>query len=237
MVLDPVMCPARQQPLLSALYLCFAARNFNNMSDSSDPQNGRAWYALRIRSNQEKMVSSILRNKEIEEFLPLYSSIRRWSDRVKKIDLPLFPGYLFCRLNLRETYLPVLTTPGVVSIAGAGNQPVPVSDEEIESVRTVIRSGLAAMPWPGLTVGSRVLIEHGPLTGLEGIAINVEDQCRLVVSVQLLQRSLAVQIERGWARPIAKPVRTARSAMLNGQGNLGGLGAFIQERQRAAVAI
>src|SRR5579871_2592754 len=166
------------------------------MSDSNDPQNGCGWYALRIRSNQEKMVSAILRNKNIEEFLPLYRSTRRWSDRVKQLDLPLFPGYLFCRLNLRDTYLPVLTTPGVVSIVGAGNQPVPISEEEIEAVHTVIRSGLAAIPWPGLTVGSRVLIDRGPLTGLEGVTVNVEDECRLIVSVQLLQRSLAVQIDR-----------------------------------------
>lgn len=177
------------------------------MSDSIYFQHGVAWYALRIRSNQEKVVSLTLQNKGYEEFLPLYRSTRRWSDRVKQLELPLFPGYLFCRLDLCDALMPVLTTPGVVSIAGVGRLPVPVSDQEIEDVRMVIRSGLATMPWPGLTVGSRVLIERGPLTGLEGIAVNVEDQCRLVVSVQLLQRALSVEIERGWARPIAKPAQ------------------------------
>lgn len=165
------------------------------------------WYALRIRSNQEKMVSSILETKGYERYLPLYRSKRRWSDRVKELELPLFPGYLFCRLDLNDAAVPVITTPGVISITGAGKVPIPIPDEEIETVRTVIRSGLAVMPWPGLTPGSRVLIERGPLTGVEGIAVNVEDQCRLIVSVHLLQRSLSVEIERSWARPIAKPVQ------------------------------
>jgi transcription antitermination factor NusG len=165
---------------------------------------GPAWYALRIRSNQEKVVTSILESKGYESFLPLYRSTRRWSDRVKQLDLPVFPGYLFCRLDLNDTWMPVLTTPGVIAIAGVGKQPVPVSDEEIDAVHMVIRSGLAAMPWSSLAVGGKVLVERGPLAGVEGIAINVDDRCKLVVSINLLQRALAVEIDRSWVRPITE---------------------------------
>ena len=160
------------------------------------------WYALRVRSNFESLVSLSLRGKGYDEFLPVYRSSHRWSDRVKEIDLPLFPGYLFCRFDVHDRLLPILTTPGVIAIVGAGRTPIPVSQEEIAAVETIVRSGLPAQPWPCLTVGSRVVIERGPLAGVEGIALNVDKKYRLVVSVPLLQRSVAVEIEREWARPI-----------------------------------
>jgi transcription antitermination factor NusG len=120
---------------------------------------------------------------------------------VKQLDLPLFPGYLFCRFDVRDR-LPILTTPGVISIVGAGKTPVPVDDEEIEAIRAILRSGLAAQPWPFLRVGSKVYVEGGPLAGVEGIIANTDKVYRLVVSVSLLQRSVAVEINREWARPI-----------------------------------
>jgi transcription antitermination factor NusG len=98
--------------------------------------------------------------------------------------------------------VPVLTTPGVRGIVSAGRVPLAVAEEEIESVRKVLRSGLAAQPWPFLGVGSRIYIEAGPLAGLEGIIANVDKVYRLVVSVTLLQRSVAVEIDRDWARPV-----------------------------------
>jgi transcription antitermination factor NusG len=140
--------------------------------------------------------------KGYEAYLPLYRSGRRWSDRVKQLDLPLFPGYLFCRFDVLDR-LPILTTPGVISVVGAGKTPIPVDDEEIEAVRAILRSGLAARPCPFLQVGSKVYIERGPLTGLEGIIANTDKVYRLIVSVNLLQRSVAVEIDREWARPIA----------------------------------
>jgi len=99
--------------------------------------------------------------------------------------------------------LPILTTPGVTSIVGAGKTPVPVDDEEIEAIRAILRSGLAALPWPFLCVGSRVYIERGPLAGVEGIITNMDKVYRLIVSISLLQRSVAVEIDREWARPFA----------------------------------
>jgi transcription antitermination factor NusG len=161
------------------------------------------WYALRIQSRLASVASTTLRGKGYEEFLPLYRSRRRWSDRIKDLELPLFPGYLFCRFDVGDRLMPILTTPGVVGIVGAGKTPVPVDLDEIEAIRAILRSGLAAQPWPSLRVGSKVYIERGPLAGLEGIITNTDKVYRLIVSVSLLQRSVAVEIDREWARPIA----------------------------------
>jgi transcription antitermination factor NusG len=172
---------------------------------AEQPQNrtatGFPWYAIRVRSNCEQTASTVLHAKGYEQFLPSYRSRRRWSDRVKELDLPLFPGYVFCRLNVRDRLLPILTTPGVVAIVGSGKTPLPIADNEIEAVRAILRSGLAAQPWPFLGVGAGVFIEAGPLAGLEGIVTNTDKVCRLVVSVSLLQRSVAVEIDRDWVRP------------------------------------
>jgi transcription antitermination factor NusG len=162
----------------------------------------RCWYAIRVQSKFENLASATLRGKGYEEFLPLYRSRRRWSDRVKELDLPLFPGYLFCRFDVHDRLLPILTTPGVISIIGAGRTPVSVDDEEIGAIRAILRSGLAAQPWPFLRVGSKVYVERGPLAGVEGIITNTDKVYRLIVSVSLLQRSVAVEIDREWARPI-----------------------------------
>jgi transcription antitermination factor NusG len=164
------------------------------------------WYAIRVQSRFEAVVSTVLRGKGYEEFLPLYRSTRKWSDRIKQLDLPLFPGYLFCRFD-SDRPLPVLTTPGVVRIVSAGRTPIPVPEDEIAAVRRILASGLAAQPWPFLGVGSHVVIEQGPLAGLEGMITRTNKNYRLVVSVSLLQRSVAVEIDRAWASPVANPIR------------------------------
>ena len=161
-------------------------------------------YALRIQSRLGSVASTTLRGKGYEEFLPLYRSRRRWSDRIKEIQLPLFPGYLFYRFDVGDRLMPILTTPGVIGIVGAGKTPAPVDLDEIEAIRVILRSGLAAQPWPSLRVGSEVYIERGPLAGLEGIITNTDKVYRLIVSVSLLQRSVAVEIDRDWARPVLK---------------------------------
>src|ERR1039458_2930285 len=171
-----------------------------------------SWYALRIQSRLSGLASVILRGKGYEEFLPLYRARRRWSDRTKQVELPLFPGYLFCQFDVNDR-LPILTTPGVIGIVGAGKTPVPVDIEEIEAIRAILRSGLAAQPWPLLRVGSKVYIERGPLAGLEGIVINTDKVYRLIVSVSMLQRSVAVEIDREWARPIADGNGAARRTL------------------------
>jgi transcription antitermination factor NusG len=162
-----------------------------------------AWYAIQIQSRLARVVSTTFRGKGYEELLPLYRSRRRWSDRVKELELPLFPGYLFCRFNPSDRLMPILATPGVVNIVGAGKTPIPVDEDEIEAIRAILRSGLRTEPWPLLQLGSTVRIDAGPLEGFEGIVINTDKICRLIVSVGLLQRSVAVEINREWARPVS----------------------------------
>ena len=162
------------------------------------------WYGVRVRSKFEQIVSTSLKNKGYETFLPLYRSGRMWSDRCKQLDLPLFPGYTFCRFDVKGRLLPILTTPGVVSIVSAGRNPVAIPVREIESVKAVVRSGLPALPWPSLTVGERVTIEQGPLAGVEGVILNTDKCWRLLVSIPLLQRAVSVEIDRRWVRPIKR---------------------------------
>lgn len=169
-------------------------------------RNNHPWYAIRVQSKFENHVSTALRGKGYEEWLPQYRERCCWSDRVRELDRPLFPGYLFCRFDVRDRLLPILTTPGVVAIVGAGKTPISVSDEEIATIQMVIRSGLPALPWPCLATGDRVYVETGPLAGVEGIVLDVDKTYKLVVSISLLQRAIAVEIERDWVRPIQKGV-------------------------------
>lgn len=152
------------------------------------------WFALSTRSQREKMVASLLHSKGYEEFLPLYRSRSRWSDRMKEMEKPLFPGYVFCRFDVQNR-LPILMTPGVRFIAGIGKTPLAVNDHEIVALQQVVRSGLQAEPWPFLQVGQRVRIERGALQGLEGILMGFKKPHRLVVSITLLQRSVAVELD------------------------------------------
>ena len=159
------------------------------------------WFAIRVKSRCEKVVATMAQSRGFEEFLPVYHCRNRWSDRVKSVELPLFPGYLFCRLN-PERRLPLLTIPGVLHLVGTGKIPVPVEDTEITAIQSAVRSGLSVEPWSFLAVGQRVRLEDGPLVGLEGILIEDDQEQRIVVSVTLLGRSVAVAIERHWARPL-----------------------------------
>jgi len=155
------------------------------------------WFAILARTGREKYATMLLENAGFECFLPISKSARKWSDRVKEIEVPLFPGYLFCRMNPNDR-LPVLTTPGVIQIAGTGKTPIPVEEHEIAAVQQVEKSGLAAMPWPYLRVGGTARIEEGPLRGLSGIVVRIKSALKLVLSVELLQRSIAVEIDRNW---------------------------------------
>jgi len=158
------------------------------------------WYAVRVRSNYETNVSALLENKGVERFLPTYRSRRKWSDRVKTLDLPLFPGYVFCRIPLEERNI-VLTTGGVVDIVSVGRVPAPISEEEIEAIRTVVQSRAHAEPWPFLKIGQKVKINGGAMSGVEGILVRVKNSWRLIISVTLLERSVAVEIDAAYVSP------------------------------------
>jgi transcription antitermination factor NusG len=174
--------------------------NETNEQTKTDFQ-GRHWYAVRVRSNFEMVTSLILRGKGIDGFCPTYTTLRRWSDRLKEVSRPLFPGYVFCRIPLLER-VSVLSTLGVVGIVGTGRTDVPIPQHEIDAVRLIMTSRLETKPWPYVEAGNRVLVESGPLAGTEGIVLEVKDQLRLVVSIDILQRAVATEIERSWIRPL-----------------------------------
>lgn len=159
------------------------------------------WYVLRVRSNCERNASAHLRARGYEEFSPSYKVEAQWSDRKKMTEHFLFPSYVFCRLN-PDDRLPVLTVPGAVNLLSFGAGPAPVPDQEIENVRMLVQSGLPVSPFPFLTVGQRVRLERGPLAGIEGILELVKGTSRLVVSINLLQRSVSTEVERGWVVPL-----------------------------------
>jgi transcriptional antiterminator RfaH len=167
------------------------------------------WFALHVRPRYEKIAAASIASKGHESFLPLYTARRRWSDRAKELQLPLFEGYLFCRLSPRER-LGVLMAPGVIRLVGAGKTPIPVAVEEIEALRTVVQSGVRAQPWPYLKIGQRVRIERGPLRDLEGFFVQARGFDRLVLAVNLLQRSVAVEIDREWVSPVSLPTSWAK---------------------------
>ncbi|MEK7406646.1 MAG: UpxY family transcription antiterminator [Acidobacteriota bacterium] len=166
-----------------------------------DPTRAAApWFALRTMPRHEKATAQVLRDRGYEEFLPCCKARRRWSDRFKTVEMPLFPGYLFCRMN-PQNRAPILNIPGVLGVVGFGRVPAPVDEGEIAALQVIVKSELAAHPWPFLKAGQFVQIEYGPLSGLEGILLSLKKEHRLVVSVTLLQRSVAVEVECDWVRP------------------------------------
>lgn len=164
-------------------------------------EEGMSWFAVQVRARYESLAASSLAHQGYERFLPTYRCRRRWSDRVKELELPLFPGYIFCRFDPQDR-LPILKTPGFVSIVGIAKQPVPIAESELAAVRTLVSSGLSHHPWPYVRIGQRVRIHCGPLGGLEGILQNIKGCQRIVISVSLLQRSVAVEIDSAWVAPI-----------------------------------
>ena len=161
------------------------------------------WYAIRVKSNREKVVAASLAHRGFEPFLPLYRARHQWSDRVKDVELPLFNGYVFCRLDARFR-LPALTIPGVLTFVEVDKRPIPIDDSEIAALKVIASSGCAAAPWPYLEAGQRMRIERGALKDLEGFIVEVKNQWRVIVSVTLLQRSVAVEVDRDSISPVGR---------------------------------
>jgi transcription antitermination factor NusG len=160
-----------------------------------------SWYALHVKPRFEKYVTGQLSGKGYETFMPSYVSKRKWSDRVKPLVIPLFPGYVFCRFNV-NTRLPILVTPGVMAVVGVGKAPVAINDSEIVAIQRVIDSGLPTQRWPYLNCGEMVRVEAGSLEGLSGIVVRMKGTDRLIVSVSLLMRSVSVEIDRKFVKPM-----------------------------------
>ena len=152
-----------------------------------------SWYAVYTCANHEKRVAAELRARTVEHFLPLYRSVRRWKDRRVQLDLPLFPGYVFVRLALRDR-LHVLEIPSVVRLVGFNGQPAALPNDDMEVLRSGLDKNLSTGPHPFLTVGRRVRITGGPFAGLTGILKRHKGQLWVVVSIDLLQRSIIVDV-------------------------------------------
>lgn len=159
------------------------------------------WYAAYTCANHEKRVAEQLGARSVEHFLPMYASVRRWKDRRVELKLPLFPGYVFVRMALRER-LRILQIPSVARLVGFGGVPSALPEEEIETLRASLESGMRAEPHPFLTAGRRVRVSHGPLAGLQGVLVRGKKHARFVVSVELIQRAMAVEVDVADLQPL-----------------------------------
>lgn len=160
------------------------------------------WYAAYTSANHEKRVASELRRRSTECYLPLYESMRRWKDRRVRLELPLFPGYVFVRLALRER-LQVLQVPGVSRLVGFDGHPAAVPNEDIEAIRSCLAGDHPLLPHRYLQRGQRVRVLSGPLAGLTGVVVRQKKQTRLVISFDLLMRSVAVDVG-GYAMELSR---------------------------------
>jgi transcription antitermination factor NusG len=152
------------------------------------------WYVAQTRSRHEKSVAAQLNERGVEHFLPLYEAVSQWKDRRVRLQLPLFAGYIFVRIPLRER-LRALEIPSIVRLVGFGGLPVPMPDHEMEAMRNGLTSMLSVEPHPFLNLGSRVRIRQGPLGGLEGILLRRKGRYRVVLSVDLIKRSIVVNVD------------------------------------------
>jgi transcription antitermination factor NusG len=177
------------------------------------------WFALQVARRQEFQVAKQLRKRGYEEYVPATTEKRAWSDRTKQVSLPLFPGYAFCRVDPSTRLLPILTTPGVMRFVCCGNSPTPIDNHEIESIRTAVASGGMLWRYPGLANGERVELTGGPLAGCLGKIERVDDKgWVLVVSISLLNRSVAVEIDPDWVTLVK--INTAHSGFAGAQRNV-----------------
>ena len=163
-------------------------------SEFHDTNGSSAWHALHTRYQHEKVVAELLARQEFETFLPLYTAVNRWKDRTKRLSLPLFPCYVFLRGGF-DRRLQILKTPGVHAIVESAGCPGVIPEPEIAAIRRAVENSLRIKPHPFLENGDWVRIKSGPLVGLEGILVRNQDQLRLVLSVEMLGRSVAVEVD------------------------------------------
>ena len=154
-----------------------------------------SWFAVQVTPQHERKVATLLDYRGYEQFLPLYAVRRKWADRIKVIEQPLFPGYIFCRT--KDTVFGLLrATPGIVRIVGVGAKPIPVPDDEIDAIQRVVQSCRDVYPYgPRLEIGQEVLVKHGPLSGIGGKLLRIKGRRRLIISVDLIMKAVAVDIE------------------------------------------
>ena len=159
------------------------------------------WYAVYTYSRHEKRVADFLHGSQVDCFLPVYKSVRRWKDRQKQLDLPLFPSYVFVHIPIQHR-LRVLTAPGVVEIVSVNGKPVPLPEFEIDRLRSGGGSAKNFEPHPYLKTGRRVRVRYGAMAGMEGILVRRKEKLRLVLSVELIQRSVALEVDEADVEPV-----------------------------------
>jgi transcription antitermination factor NusG len=160
------------------------------------------WYALYTCSRHEKRVAAQLEQRRFDVFLPLYSSLRRWKDRRIELQLPLFPGYVFVRLPMQRR-IEVLNVAGAVRFVAFSGRPAAVTENDLFGIRGALAEGLSLQPHPYLKIGRRVRIRGGPLTGTEGILVRKKDRFRLVLSIDIIMRSVAVEVDASDVEPVS----------------------------------
>src|ERR1700728_728379 len=183
--------------------IVIAAETIQNSICASASQDRAAetnWYALYTCARHEKQVARQIEQRHISCFLPLYRSVRRWKDRRKELELALFPGYVFVRIAL-EDRLRVLQLASVVRFVSFNGRPLPLPQGEMDTLMNGLRSGVRAEPHPYLTVGRRVSVKHGPLAGSQGILVRRKDKFRVVLSLELIMRSVAVEVDEADVEP------------------------------------
>jgi transcription antitermination factor NusG len=171
-----------------------------------------SWYAFSVKPRHEKRVEILLTSRMFNSFLPLYSTRHKWADRYQTVQLALFPGYVFCRSALNSIPA-IIDVPGMVDVVRVGLAPAAVPDDEIDALQQVVRSRLMIEPWPSLVAGQRVFIVDGPLRGLSGSLVEIRNISSLVLSVNLLRRSVLIQIDRDWTVPY-KPADKIRDVLV-----------------------
>lgn len=165
---------------------------------------GQKWFALQVRTKRESSAAVLLTGKGYQTLLPTYRRKSRRNGKFRAVDAPLFPGYVFCQFDPQRR-LPVLVTPGVIAVVSRGRIPLPVDDREIAAVQAIVSSELYAEPCPYLEVGQRVRIERDALEGVEGILTTFKGNHRVVISVSLLRRSVALEIDQAHITPVGVP--------------------------------
>ena len=165
------------------------------------------WYVCQTRPRAEKQVNRMLKLRGVEGYLPLLAQVRQWTDRKKRVEFPLFPGYVFARFGPEQMHQ-VLLAPGVVTIVRSGGAPVPVREEELESVRILLACANAGHPPPQpvefVELGHEVLVRDGPFSGVRGMVIEDRGRTRVVVCLRALKRALSVELPRGMLRAVGQ---------------------------------
>ena len=170
------------------------------------------WYAAYTRANHERRAHEQFLNRSVDSFLPTYVSVRRWKDRRIRLQMPLFPGYVFVRIPLCER-LRVLEVPCVARLVGFNGVPVAINEDEVEGLRRALAQGTYAQPHPYLTVGRRVRVVGGPLQGAVGTLVKRKGNCRVILSVDLIKRSVIVDVSEADLEPVLRPRRADEAAL------------------------